>query len=186
MSAGLIGGIAIAGAGVIFCLISIPFLLREQALIRNCIGTTTGKVVKYRRGSGGGTGWVSPLVEFEVDGKKYHAYRHYKGVVRPVVSKPMIDPATGKYLPFYIDEKERFHMLIYRLDVMPYPESYERKTVGEIWPIGSEMVVVYNPNKPKQAFVEKVVSLSKIAGICLLCCGLGYIALGVVAGYLLR
>lgn len=184
MSAGLIAGISVAGAGLIVCLIAIPFLLREKKLISNCSARTAGRVVKYRSGGDTRASWISPLVEFYVDGKAYRAYRHYKGVVKPVTSKPMIDPETGKLLPFYVDEKEWFHKQIYNTRTLQ-KEGIERKTVEEIWPIGSEMTVVYNPNKPKQAFVEKVVTISNIAGISLLSCGGGLIALGVLFGCLI-
>lgn len=185
MSAGLIGGIAVAGAGLIFCIIAIPFFIKEKTLMKKCTSRTTGQVVKYKYG-GGDAMWVSPVVEFEVGGKKYSAYRHYKGSARGSNSKPVIDPETGKELPFYIDEKEVFHRQITRIKLFQSNEEHNIKKVGEIWPIGSSMTVLYNPDKPKQAFVDKVVTISKIAGIVLLSCGGGFIALGTLMGFLLR
>ena len=43
--------------------------------------------------------------------------------------------------------------------------------------MGSKVPVVYNPKNPKQGFVEKVVVISDIAGIVLLCVGGGFLAL---------
>ena len=42
------------------------------------------------------------------------------------------------------------------------------------WPKGSELPVVYNPEKPRQGFVEKVVVISDIVGIVIVSAGAGF------------
>ena len=56
-------------------------------------------------------------------------------------------------------------------------------TAGELWQLGSTLPVVYDPKNPKRAYVEHVVSTAGVAGIVLLCVGVGLLvlaALGVV------
>lgn len=180
MTPDLIGGIAVAGAGVVFIILSIFFFRRNSYFKKHCTATTTGKVIKYKFGGKSGAHWVSPLVEFYVDGKKYKAYRHYKGVVS--VHAPKIDPGSfiGKGDSFFISKNDMFH-----INTSGSIHNY-RKMGEETWPIGTELPVVYNPEKPKQAFVEKVVTINNIAGICFLCCGAGFILLGVLFGILLK
>lgn len=47
-------------------------------------------------------------------------------------------------------------------------QSFSYRIYAEkIWPLGSTLKVVYNPENPKQAYVEKVVVISDIVGIVL-------------------
>ena len=179
MSAGIISGISIAGAGIIFCIIAILFFAREKTLINNCTCRTTGKIVKYRRGGANRATWISPMVEFTIGGKTYHAFRHYKATKVIITNEPHMDVESGKYLQCYVDDKDVFHRQIC------HNPGAVKKSVEEIWPIGSDMTVIYNPQKPSQAFVDKVVSISNIAGIVFVSCGAGFIALGILLACLL-
>lgn len=167
------------GGCIVFCIIAIPFFVKSRTIQTKCVTKTIGKVVKHKRGGSKRSTWISPLVEFCVDGKKYYAYRHYKGTLLKITNEPVIDSETGKYMQCYVDDKDMFHRQICR------NVSVEKKSVEEIWPIGSEMIVFYNSQKPKQAFVDKVVSTSNIAGIVFLSCGVVFIAMGAIVGYLL-
>ena len=54
---------------------------------------------------------------------------------------------------------------------------------GELWRLGNTLPVVYDPKNPKRAYVEHVVSTAGVAGVVLLCVGVGLLvlaALGVV------
>lgn len=175
MTATSIASIAIGGAGLLLALISIPFFLRKQVLEKKCSAKTTGTVIKYRYGGNADFRSIAPVVEFCVNGKMYKAYRHYKGVVSKKIVTPNPDTLAGQNNSFYISEKDVFH--INKSGVYHnYSELCEK-----MWPLGSELPVVYNPEKPKQAFVEKVVSISNIAGIVLLCVGCGFMAMAAIA-----
>lgn len=174
MTPALIGSLSVIGAGIIFMIISIPFFMNNKKLKKNCTATTTGKVIKYRFSGKSGAHSIAPVVEFVVDGKKYKAYRHYKAVSSVSRSAVGIDEITGKKDAFYISDNDVFH-----INTVGSFHNY-KKLGEEKWPIGSELNVVYNPNKPKQAFVEKVVTIGNIAGIVLLSCGALFILLGIL------
>ncbi len=163
--------ICVAGAGLLFAIISIPFFLRKKAVSKNCTEKTKGKVVKYRFAGGDNLSSIAPVVEFDVNGRTFKAYRHYRGV--SFKRKSTLDDS------FYISEKDVFHVSTKGVSI-----NY-KKLAGEKWPLGTEMTVVYNPRKPRQAFVEKVVVISDIVGIGLLSCGCGMIAIAGIVYMLL-
>lgn len=177
--------ICIAGAGLLLAIISIPFFLHKKAVSKNCTEKTKGKVVKYRFGRGGNQSSIAPVVEFDVNGKTFKAYRHYRAVSsRRSVSfqwQLTLNPNElfGQSDCFYISEKDIFH-----INTKGVFHNYKKLAEGK-WPLGSEMTVVYNPRKPRQAFVEKVVVISDIVGIGLLSCGCGMIAIAGIAYMLL-
>lgn len=167
MTAMEISCLCVAGVGLLTALISLPFFSRARALKKNCIATTTGKVVKYRIGGGDNARSVAPVAEYYVDGKKYKAYRHYRGVVSVNKITPKVSELFGQNDCFYISKKDKFH-----INTTGVYHNY--KAIGErAWPIGSELPIVYNPEKPKQGFVEKVVVISDIVGIVLISVGGG-------------
>ena len=48
---------------------------------------------------------------------------------------------------------------------------------GELWRLGSTLPVVYDLKNPKRAYVEHVVSTAGVAGVVLLCVGMGLLVL---------
>ncbi len=163
MEATVITAIALGCAGLILIIIGIPLLLRKSGVIKKCTATTIGKVVdyKFRRGD---IKSITPIVEFQAEGGTYRAYRHYsavKNITTITPSSPNEDPEDG----FYITEKDVF-VLKRRGKIFSYRDCAEKT-----WPLNSSMNVIYNPDKPKQAFVEKVIVLSGIAGIVMLLVG---------------
>lgn len=173
MNALMIGGLCVALSGVLLALVGIPFYMREKHLRERCTAKTTGKVIGYvYRGSDAATS-VAPKVEFEVDGRKYKAYRHYKAIMSVSKSSHDINSIAGQEDCFWVDEKDNFHVRTKGI-------IHNYKKMGEEhWPIGTELPVVYNPNKPKQAFVDKVVIIYNIVGITLWGVGALFIAIGV-------
>lgn len=171
--------ICIAGAGLLLAIISIPFFLHKKAVSKNCTEETKGKVVKYRFGGSDDLSSIAPVVEFDVDGRIFKAYRHYRGIVSKWRSTLNPNEFFGQSDCFYISEKDFFH-----INTKGFSHNY-KKLAEEKWPLGSEMTVIYNPRKPRQAFVEKVVVVSDIAGIILLSCGGGIMAVAGIAYMLL-
>lgn len=173
MNTVVLSGTIVGAVGLLIILMSIPFFAHRKNLKKNCTAEAMGTVVKYRYSGGSGRVSVAPKVEFDVDGKTYKAYRHYKGVSS--VQKKTIDPKKflGQQDYFYIGNNDIFY--INTAGVM-----HDYKKLGEqVWPIGTKLPVKYNPNKPKQAFVEKVVTTSGIVGICL--CGVGALLIAIAA-----
>lgn len=173
----LIACLAIGGAGILTALLSIPFFRHTGMLRRKCSARTTGTVVRYRlqrRGSGCGAS-IAPVVEFQTADETYTAYRHYKGIA---VSKKVVPISNGtagetriavRNDVFHIQQTGTVHSL--------------EAAAGELWRLGSTLPVVYDPKNPKRAYVEHVVSTAGVAGVVLLCVGVGLLvlaALGVV------
>jgi len=180
MTALEISCICIMGVGLLTALVSVPFFTRARALKKNCTATTTGKVIKYKIGGGDNGRSVAPVVEYFVNGKKYKAYRHYRGVVAVKKITPKISELFGQNDSFYISGNDKFHF-----NAIGAYHNY--RAIGErVWPKGSELPVVYNPEKPKQGFVEKVVVISDIVGIILAGMGAGLIFLSALILMLLR
>jgi hypothetical protein len=174
MTAMEISCLCVAGVGLLIILIAIPFFSRARALKKNCTETTTGIVIKHRIGGSDNGRSVAPVVEYCVNGKKYRAYRHYRGVVAVKKITPKMNELFGQNDGFYISKNDRFH-----LNATGVYHNY--REMGErVWPKGSELPVVYNPEKPKQGFVEKVVVISDIVGFVLTGVGAGLLLLSVL------
>lgn len=179
MTAIMISCICVGGVGLLIALISIPFFAKAINLKKNCVAHATGTVIKYKYSGGSNGRSVAPVVEFEVDGEKYNAHRHYRGVISTRVRNINPNEMLGQTDSIMITDKDKF-----RVNLSGIYHNYER--LGKsAWPLGSSMPVVYNPKKPKQAFVEKVVVLSDIVGIVLLSVGAGFILLATLMFFLL-
>ena len=173
MSANVIACVSIAGAGILLVLISIPFLLREKALKKKCSAQTIGHVIKYKRCGGDNNRYYTPMAEFKANGKTYKAFRHFKSFSKVKVTNSLSDQSFAELV---VTPKERLHM-----QMKEGQGGVIHSLVAEKWPIGSEVPIVYNPTKPKQSFVEKVVTVSNVAGIVLLSCGGGLMVLAGIA-----
>lgn len=173
----LIACLAIGGAGILTALLSIPFFRHTGMLRRKCSARTTGTVVRYRlqrRGSGCGTS-IAPVVEFQAAGETYIAYRHYKGIA---VSKKVVPISDGTAGETHIAVRND----VFHIQQTGTVHSLEA-AAGELWRLGNTLPVVYDPKNPKRAYVEHVVSTAGVAGVVLLCVGVGLLvlaALGVV------
>ncbi len=171
LTATAIACISIVGAGFLVALISVPFLAHACKIKSRCKAKTTGMVVEYKYKRNQNTMCVAPVVEFFVNGTAYKAYRHYKGVAVSKRSLVKSDEQSGENNKMYISENDFFH-----IKMVGCHHDYD-KLAQEKWPLGSEMQVIYNPEKPEQAFAEKVVLASNTAGKVLAIVGGGLIAL---------
>lgn len=179
MTAITISCICVGGVGLLIALISIPFFVKAINAKKNCVAHATGTVIKYKYGGGSNGRSVAPVVEFEVEGEKYKAYRHYRGVISKSVHNLNPNEILGQADNIMITDKDKFYA-----NISGIYHNYER--LAKItWPLGSSLPVVYNPKKPKQAFVEKVVVLSDIVGIVLLSVGAGFMLLATLIFFLL-
>ena len=171
----MIAGISLAIPGLIVLAISIPFFSREKRIAAKCTGTTYGRVIGYVIRGGDNNVSVAPKVEFSVEGVKYKAYRHYRGVVSVSRTSYNPDSIAGQQDSFWISDRDVFHANI-------KGAFHNYKAIGEAsWPLGTELPVVYNPDKPKQAFVEKVVTINKVWAFVLMGVGLLFALQGIIA-----
>lgn len=165
----MISCISVGGAGVLVMLISVLFFQRAMTKKKCCPAQTMGTVISYKSSKGKQNPWISPVVEYYVDGERYTAYRHYKGVV----ASKRTNMSSESFCDFYISKNDWFHKS------SNGTSAYYSMAAMEKWPKGTQLPVVYNPQKPKQAYVEKVVVVSDIVGIVLLSVGF---ALVIIAG----
>ncbi len=162
MTAIIIACTSIAGAGLLTALISVAFFIHAKTLKEKCTAQTTGTVIehKFNRTNESGVSFT-PIVEFMVNGRIYKARRYYRGLAVKRITKSDIQQQES----FYISDKDVFH-----LNLVGSAHNY-RMMAEETWPVGSEQTVLYDPAKPKRAFVDKVVTVSDVVGIVLLCVG---------------
>lgn len=176
MELGVFLAIIFCGVSLLFMGISVPFFLRKKSLEEKCSKKTAGRVVEYKKlAMGDNTRHaITPVVEFDAEGKTYRAYRHYRGC--KVVSKALPEGKKGEDLEaFSVTEKDMFQRIRYAGMFYAY-----QSTANALWPVGSNLPVVYNPKKPQQAYVEKVVVVSDIAGIVLLAVGALFLVIAAV------
>ena len=179
MTALAISCIAVAGTGLILAIISIPFFTHLGRIKKKCTAKTMGTVVDYKcKRMGNNNTAITPVVEFIVDGHYYTAYRHYKGIVS--IKKTSGYGGNSSDAAFYISDRDWYH----RTQYGGYADY--SMLAREKWPMNSEMPVIYNPAKPKQAYAEKIVTISNIVGIALMSAGGGLIAISGIVFLLLK
>src|SRR5699024_5531569 len=125
---------------VMFISLVIAYLLyrREQRLKNACTEKTKGKVVQYS--------WQSsraPVVEYVVDGVAYKKALYYSYVshFRTPFSSPKVR-VKDNLLDTKLRLKGNTMVSLYTL-------------MRDHFPMGSEMIVYYNPKQPKIAYVER-------------------------------
>ena len=192
----LIACLAIGGAGILTALLSIPFFRRTGKLRRRCSARTEGTVIRYHyqpKQSGGPS--IAPVAAFQVNGVGYTARLHYKSAA--TVSKSAIffrndtDPKTCiavrndifharlEHHPRSMEEMAHIMGTDECIFVRHHPRSME-EMARETWQPGSKLPVVYDPDDPRCAYIDHVVSKASVAGITLLCVGAGLAGLAML------
>ena len=178
MNVQIISCTCIGIVGIVFIILSMPFFLKQKRLEKNCSNKITGKVIKYKYLGSNNARSISPVVKYTIDGKEYTAYRHYKKIVSTNKYVPNVNEMLGQNDSFYILDD------VFYINTKGFYHNY-RALAEKMWPLGTELPVFYNPKNPKQGFVEKVITISKIVGIVLLCTGVGLIILSFISYILL-
>lgn len=192
----LIACLAIGGAGILTALLSIPFFRRTGKLRRRCCARTEGTVIRYHyqpKQSGGPS--IAPVASFQVDGVSYTARLHYRGVATVSRSANLFrndaDPKTCiavrndifharlEYRPRSMEEMAHIMGTDECIFVRHHPRSME-EMARETWQPGSKLPVVYDPDDPRCAYIDHVVSKASVAGITLLCVGAGLAGLAML------
>ena len=192
----LIACLAIGGAGILTALLSIPFFRRTGKLRRRCSARTEGTVIRYHyqpKQSGGPS--IAPVAAFQVNGVGYTARLHYKSAA--TVSKSAIffrndtDPKTCiavwndifharlEHHPRSMEEMAHIMGTDECIFVRHHPRSME-EMARETWQPGSKLPIVYDPDDPRCAYIDHVVSKASVAGVTLLCVGAGLVGLAML------
>ena len=192
----LIACLAIGGAGILTALLSIPFFRRTGKLRRRCCARTEGTVIRYHyqpKQSGGPS--IAPVASFQVDGVSYTARLHYRGVATVSRSANLfrndadqknciavrndIFHARLEHHPRSMEEMAHIMGTDECIFVRHHPRSME-EMARETWQPGSKLPIVYDPDDPRCAYIDHVVSKASVAGVTLLCVGAGLVGLAML------
>lgn len=159
----LVFGILLSFGGAVLLCVSMV-LSKYVHMDKKCKGKTTGIVRGYSQiGSNGGV--RLPKVEYQVDGKQYFVVGpQYKATV--VTS--IWTPNSVNDMTYYEDEN---HVLHVKRNLNSYIKiSYN--PMRDMFPVGSELPVFYNENRPKVAYVLRFCNKSSAFWLTFIC-GIG-------------
>ena len=150
------------GTGIILIIIGI--LLRKKAEQRNasCTEMVRGKVTRYCFTN---EDEMFPVIAFTVNGQTYETRKEFEGF--SVVSSPWIKNGEA-----YEDEKGVLHLKEGNV-------TETGRLAEELWPLGSEMNVYFNPGNPEINYVERPVRKNFVS-VLLIAIGAGLIVMGIV------
>jgi len=158
----------LGGAGGVLAALGIVLLALEKRKRRACIAKTQGRVVRYYFLNDA----PSPVVEYEADGKIYRAKRRFRAVVK--TQRIMLPSDFGPHSSgLFIDENDVVH--IRTGAILNLRELAEKQ-----YPLGSSLEVLYDPKRPKRAYVEKIPLKLPLTVPILIGAGVGLVGLGAV------
>lgn len=159
--------VILAAVGLLLIIIAVIIKANTKKKNKRCTSVTYGKVIKYLFP---GDGRIIPVVEFETNQKKYVCKKMFNGFIK--VRKPSLsDPFAWE------DEKGFLHITV-------GPIANVRQAAQDLWPIGTEMKVYFNPIDPRLNYVERPTENS-LAFFIFLITGIALIALGVLMYWLI-
>lgn len=155
--------------GLIITISGFLIVFLEKRKMKNCIAVTEGKVVKYSFTHQ----TPAPVVEYDVGGRKYKKKKYFKGSV--TVTSGIFNTETTAY----VDDKDVVHIRGGALLNL-------RKVAQELYPMGTYLKVFYNPQKPKQCYVDKFHDDSSVLIKVFTWMGFGFIVLGIIIIILMK
>lgn len=158
--------LCVAGAAFILIMLSLIFFAHSRKVFRRYTAQTTGSIVAHRFMGHDSGRRVVPVVEYTVNGYVYSAYRHFKGVVNSHRTS-----FRESCCEIFVSERDILHIKCVGMSVNM------NEALEKLWPLGSSMTVFYDPDRPDRGYAEKVVTPWSVAGVVLLCVGLGLLAL---------
>lgn len=157
----------IAAVAVCLFVVAIILVLRQYRRKARCTAATVGTVVKHVFA----VKPFHPIVAYVVDGQEYTVHRRYRGMVWTQNSlRAAREPVS--HSGAWISKRGYIH--VQKSIVTDYSSMAQ-----ELWPLGSEMEVFYDPADPTCAFAEEFPT--KVPMASLLLCIMGLALLGVVA-----
>ncbi len=103
-----------------------------------------------------GEGRMNPVLEYTVDGTQYRAKKQFRGIkTKSLSGLPIRTQATA-----YEDAKGWLH-------VQTGPIARLGTLAEQLWPLGSQMTVYYNPSNPVKSYVERPI-VGNFAGFLLI------------------
>lgn len=142
MQIALLELLSAGGLGAALIITGVVLQYSKKTNSEKCTHLTTGHIVKHILNSNGN---IKPVVEYQVNGKIYTVVRRFRGIItRTNVSLNNLYVTKGAY----VTDKDYLYVPIGTITNM-------KQMAQDLWPIGSEMTVYYNPSFPEQAYAEK-------------------------------
>ena len=137
----LLALISVGGIGILLIGMSTLMKAAARRKAKACTAMIMGTVIDHRFM---GEGRMYPVLEYTVDGTRYHVRKQFRGVKTKSLSGLPVRTQSAAYE----DAKGWLHVQtgpIARLDTL----------AEQLWPLGSQMTVHYNPSSPDKSYVER-------------------------------
>ena len=168
MKVNLLFFITFISMGLIFLFLSLIFNIKDKKIVKQCTNTTKGKVIKYTLWNNNGV--YFPIVEYIVNNVKYTQRLKYGYIIKKSSSFNKINTKIE-------NDIENDNLIITN------NTHISTNALEKHFPVGSELDVYYNPEKPKKSYVMRFVKNPAIK--VFLFTGLLFIALSFVGLMLL-
>lgn len=161
--------VSVSGMGVLMMLASLLMGVFQKRKARNCSETVQGQVIRHKFP---GKGRMIPVIRYRVNGADYLVKRKFAGIIteQKVTANHLYSDCGA-----YVSDRDYLH--VPTSAVTNLWDMAER-----LWPIGSSMTVYYNPQKPKQAYAERLPKKWSIERVAFLLAG-GFLVLVAVGLY---
>lgn len=137
--------------------------IRNMHMDKKCTARTEGIVIGVSNLRYGENIHI-PLISYEVDGKKYQvAGPKFKSASITEVYTPFGDPNT-KCETNLTTRDNLPDKLVVKIHGNSMVSSFHSPLLA-LYPVGSRATVYYDPKKPKRAYVERYVEMSKLISI---------------------
>lgn len=137
----LLALISVGGIGVL--LIGVSMLMKAAAhrKAKACTAMAAGTVIDHRFM---GEGRMYPVLEYTVGGAQHYVRKQFRGVKTVRLSGLPVRSQTAAYE----DAKGWLH-------VKMGPVARLSTLAEQLWPLGSQMTVHYDPDNPDKSYVER-------------------------------
>ena len=128
--------------GLIFVLLALIFKNRDKKIVKQCNQIVKGKVVKYTLYNNSGVHF--PVIEYVVNNIKYNQTLKYGWII----SKSSSFNNVKTEVENDVDNENL---------VISKNAHFSTNVLKEKFPVGTELNVFYNPQKPKKSYVMRFV-----------------------------
>ena len=138
MELNLLGLLIMVGIGGILLIVGIMISVHAINKTKRCCKKTQGTIIKHSYLNTAFT----PIVEYNIDGKSYKTKRKFEAVIKTKTFWRLYSDEDA-----YVSDRNFLHIkagAITNLSGM----------AQRLYPLNSILTVYYNPQKPKEAFVE--------------------------------
>ncbi len=137
----------------------------------SCTMQTNGTVTRYLFMGGGN---MSPVVEYQVDGIIYTTRKKYNAI------KSVSITGLPNTIQADVWEDDKGYLCIKRGSFVNYKDI-----ASQLWPLGHQMRVYYNPDRPKINYVERPIT-NRFITIIYVIAGCACIGVGILTFFLIQ